>query len=128
MDEGLPSGSLWAAIGSAITAAIYGGLYVRRKLSSDSTGIAGDRAEKALLEFLSKELEKANERIAEERQRADKFAAERNELNVLVGRLQGEIHALSQRVEDLTEEVRKSRIQGSKHEEETEIAQSTVVG
>lgn len=52
----LASGNLWsyvgAAAGSLITGATLGSLWLRRKLSTDATAIAGDRAEIDIIKTL----------------------------------------------------------------------------
>lgn len=52
----LASGNLWsyvgAAVGSLATGATLGSLWLRRKLSTDATAIAGDRAEIDIIKTL----------------------------------------------------------------------------
>ncbi len=53
---GLASGNIWsyvgAAVGSLATGATLGSLWLRRKLSTDATAIAGDRAEIDIIKTL----------------------------------------------------------------------------
>jgi len=117
MNDVLSTGAgIWGAIGSAIVAVITGALYVRQRLSKDGTQIASDRAERGMLEFFSRELEKANARTETERQarlvaeqRADQFAKERNDLTKLVGELNGKITALEEKVESLNQDLQEMR-------------------
>lgn len=107
---------IWAAIGSAIAMVVTGVLYVRQRLSKDGTQIASDKAERGMLEFFSRELEKFAALVEKERnariqaeERADKFAKERNELTKAVGELNGKVIALEATVASLNQDLQEMR-------------------
>ncbi|MFC4728812.1 hypothetical protein [Coralloluteibacterium thermophilus] len=90
--QGVGSVGTWSiALGSVVS----GVLLFRQWLSRNARDRAGDTAAIEMIERLERQLTAANER-------ADRYAAERNDLARKVGRLEGEITALQREVRHLT--------------------------
>ena len=112
MDTPLLSGdSLWTGLGGAIVALVGGAIYMRRKLSQDAAGRAGDRAEIDIIAKLSESLKNAQTRQTELETRADKAYEERNKLVEDKAELRGNNIFLEAQVAMLKEEI--ARLRGS---------------
>ena len=92
-------------IGAVVAGAIAILLALKPLLSRIKLSTSMDQGQINALDRLGQMLneERAARRLAEER--ADRFAAERNEAIQKIGKLEGEVHALQSRVDDLTRQI-----------------------
>ncbi|MBK3745700.1 hypothetical protein G3A39_41825 [Paraburkholderia aspalathi] len=77
----------WAVIGTAAAGLVTGVLWLRTKMSRDSTAIANDRAEVDMISRLQEENKELRSSLAE-------VSGERNRLYKDVGEMAGSIRAL----------------------------------
>lgn len=100
----LSGDSIWAGIGGAAAALIGGFFYMRKQLSKDAAGRAGDKAEIDIIAKQAEALEAALNRNKELEQRADTAYNERNKLVVENGELRGINKGLQAQVDMLREQ------------------------
>jgi hypothetical protein len=105
----LSADSLWTGVGGALVALVGGAVYMRRKLSQDAAGRAGDRAEIDIIAKLSESLKNAQTRQTELETRADKAYEERNKLVEEKAELRGKNIYLEAQVDMLRAELDKLR-------------------
>ncbi|NTE96671.1 hypothetical protein [Agrobacterium tumefaciens] len=106
---GLSSGGLWsyvgAAIGSLATGATLGSLWLRRKLSTDATAIAGDRAEVDIIKTLQDDNTSLRASLREVNAERDKLWKEMAEMSATLKIMEFKLTAI-------TEELSALRAQG----------------
>lgn len=100
----LPGGP-FAAIGGVLGVIAAGAIYFRQYLSGAAAARASDDGQIAALQVYKDLLESATKRQAEAELRADRFAQERNDAVAAVGRLEGQIAALTRQLEIQTQEI-----------------------
>jgi len=98
-----PGTATW--LGGTGTVLLGGFLWLRKFLSKDATDRAMDNADIGTVRRLNELLDSEREARKLAEARADQFAKERNDLAISVGRLEGNILALTRQVEQLTEKV-----------------------
>jgi len=103
--------SIWAGLGGAAAALIGGFFYMRKQLSKDAAGRAGDKAEIDIIAKQAETLAAANLRVKELEQRADKAFDERNALVVENGELRGVNKGLAAQVAFYREQLKLPPIQ-----------------
>lgn len=87
------------------TVLLGGFLWLRKFLSKDAADRAMDNADIGTVRRLNELLDSEREARKLAEARADQFAKERNDLAISVGRLEGNILALTRQVEQLTDKV-----------------------
>jgi chromosome segregation ATPase len=98
-----PGTATW--LGGTGTVLLGGFLWLRKFLSKDATDRAMDNADIGTVRRLNELLDSEREARKLAEARADQFAKERNDLAISVGRLEGNILALTRQVEQLTDKV-----------------------
>ena len=98
-----PGTATW--LGGTGTVLLGGFLWLRKFLSKDAADRAMDNADIGTVRRLNELLDSEREARKLAEARADQFAKERNDLAISVGRLEGNILALTRQVEQLTEKV-----------------------
>lgn len=98
-----PGTATWLTGTGAVLAG--GLLWLRRFLSKDAADRAMDNADIGTVRRLNELLDSEREARKLAEARADQFAKERNDLAISVGRLEGNIVALTRQVEQLTKQV-----------------------
>ncbi|MBK5003020.1 chemotaxis protein [Pseudomonas sp. S31] len=98
-----PGTATW--LGGTGTVLLGGFLWLRKFLSKDAADRAMDNADIGTVRRLNELLDSERAARKEAEARADQFAKERNDLAISVGRLEGNILALTRQVEQLTEKV-----------------------
>ena len=98
-----PGTATW--LGGTGTVLLGGFLWLRKFLSKDATDRAMDNADILTLRRLNELLDSERTARKEAEARADQFAKERNDLAASVGRLEGNILALTSQVEQLNAKV-----------------------
>ena len=98
-----PGTATW--LGGTGTVLLGGFLWLRKFLSKDAADRAMDNADIGTVRRLNELLDSEREARKLAEARADQFAQERNELNRSLGKLEGNILALTREVERLTERV-----------------------
>lgn len=101
----LPGGPL-TAIGAALGLVAAGAVYFRQYLSGAAAARASDDGQIAALQVYKDLLDAATRRQAEAELRADMFAKERNDAVAALGRLEGQIAAMTREIVALHEQVR----------------------
>ena len=92
-------------LGGTGTVLLGGFLWLRKFLSKDAADRAMDNADIGTVRRLNELLNDEREARKAAEARADQFAQERNELTRSMGKLEGNILALTRQVEQLTEKV-----------------------
>lgn len=92
-------------LGGTGTVLLGGFLWLRKFLSKDAADRAMDNADIGTVRRLNELLDSEREARKLAEARADQFAKERNDLAISVGRLEGNILALTRQVEQLTDKV-----------------------
>lgn len=98
-----PGTATW--LGGTGTVLLGGFLWLRKFLSKDAADRAMDNADIGTVRRLNELLDSEREARKLAEARADQFAKERNDLAISVGRLEGNILALTRQVEQLTDKV-----------------------
>ena len=98
-----PGTATW--LGGTGTVLLGGFLWLRKFLSKDAADRAMDNADIGTVRRLNELLDSEREARKLAEARADQFAQERNELTRSMGKLEGNILALTRQVEQLTEKV-----------------------
>lgn len=98
-----PGTATW--LGGTGTVLLGGFLWLRKFLSKDAADRAMDNADIGTVRRLNELLDSEREARKAAEARADQFAQERNELTRSMGKLEGNILALTRQVEQLTEKV-----------------------
>lgn len=98
-----PGTATWLTGTGAVVAG--GLLWLRRFLSKDAADRAMDNADIGTVRRLNELLDSEREARKLAEARADQFAKERNDLAISVGKLEGNIQYLTEKVEQLTEKV-----------------------
>lgn len=98
-----PGTATW--LGGTGTILLGGFLWLRKFLSKDAADRAMDNADIGTVRRLNELLDSEREARKVAEARADQFAKERNDLAISVGRLEGNILALTRQVEQLTDKV-----------------------
>lgn len=98
-----PGTATW--LGGTGTVLLGGFLWLRKFLSKDAADRAMDNADIGTVRRLNELLDSEREARKLAETRADQFAKERNDLAISVGRLEGNILALTRQVEQLTDKV-----------------------
>jgi chromosome segregation ATPase len=98
-----PGTATW--LGGTGTVLLGGFLWLRKFLSKDAADRAMDNADIGTVRRLNELLDSERESRKLAEARADQFAKERNDLAISVGRLEGNILALTRQVEQLTDKV-----------------------
>ncbi|MBN6791486.1 chemotaxis protein [Pseudomonas fulva] len=98
-----PGTATW--LGGTGTVLLGGFLWLRKFLSKDAADRAMDNADIGTVRRLNELLDSEREARKLAETRADQFAQERNELTRSMGKLEGNILALTRQVEQLTEKV-----------------------
>ena len=96
-----PGTAIW--LGGTGTVLLGGFLWLRKFLSKDAADRAMDNADIGTVRRLNELLDSEREARKLAEARADQFAQERNELTRSMGKLEGNILALTRQVEQLTE-------------------------
>lgn len=100
----LPEWIKW--LGALLGTFAGGFLFLRQYLSGAAAERASNDSQIAGIAVWQKLAEAAQLQAAQERERADQFAKERNEAIMLVGKLHGQLEQLNQQVESLRGEVK----------------------
>lgn len=98
-----PGTATW--LGGTGTVLLGGFIWLRKFLSKDAADRAMDNADIGTVRRLNELLDSEREARKLAETRADQFAKERNDLAISVGRLEGNILALTRQVEQLTDKV-----------------------